>query len=342
MAGADGEASPKETVPEDGVDWEAITAYIVQNNKDLSQDFSNKLTASSQFLVARLMVAETKLAVAEEAVTGLQAEKVAAAALQQQHTLLLKQMQEQLVRQEAHMQKQEAQLQKLTAQVEKQAKQAQPPGGLEPPDAVITHMQAELRSFRDVLSGVKQSTADLQKTTEEQDRASRACDLIITHLPENMTDSAERMRDTLACLFTDTKARHVHVVKAERLGAKPGPQGAKPRALVVRLSSVQEKVDVLRGRKHLGDSQKFRRVGVNPSLTKLQQQAKANVYEFYIKARHEGIPAWFRDERLFIAGEQFQFPPPPHVGNSQPSGRSSQPTAHVSPSRVLGASGSVA
>jgi hypothetical protein len=84
----------------------------------------------------------------------------------------------------------------------------------------------------------------------------------------------------------------------------------RPRAVLLRMGSVQDKLAVLRGCKHLARNERFHRVGVNPSLTKAQLAAKAAAYPAARAARAEGKKAWFRDHVLYIDGVQQHTPSP--------------------------------
>ena len=148
---------------------------------------------------------------------------------------------------------------------------------------------------------------------ESEERGKRASKLIVTNLPEQ---EGEQLEGTVHRLCKALGKADVAVKSATRIG-KPrteakladgvedtnpfaGLQGGRP--VLVCFETVQDKHEVLKGRKNLRNSDEFKRVGLDDFLTKQQQEERSKHWPAFKAAKAAGESAYWRGEKLFING----------------------------------------
>jgi hypothetical protein len=183
--------------------------------------------------------------------------------------------------------------------------------------AALTAECSELRAGHDKLSaivhGLQARTLSLQNDSERAERQHRGLNVILTGLPECENETPAllegQVHDVMAALKVPVG---VKVQSFSRLGQKGrtyaeaagGLSQGRPkiRPVVLRFACTQDKIAVLKGRVNLNTSDKFRRLGVNPDLTRSQQEKKTAAWPAFIKARQEGKKTWWVDDVLFVNG----------------------------------------
>jgi hypothetical protein len=186
--------------------------------------------------------------------------------------------------------------------------------------AALTAECSELRaghaSLTKMVNALQARTSSLQNDSERAERQHRGLNVILTGLPECDNETPAllegQVHDVMAALKVPVG---VKVQSFSRLGQKGrtyaeaagGPSQGRPkiRPVVLRFACTQDKISALKGRVNLNKSDKFRRLGVNPDLTRSQQEKKTAAWPAFVKARQEGKKTWWVDDTLFINGLKF-------------------------------------
>ena len=158
--------------------------------------------------------------------------------------------------------------------------------------AVTTSGQAEDTRLQTALNRV----SEVQHRQEAADKASRACNLVLKGLAEEVpgqsTDS--HVDDVL-----QATGGAVPVLEARRLGAPRQSQAgrpAAPRPVLVRFPTESAKHAALKHSKAL----RARRVYMDPDLTPAQQRTKASKGDKFQLLKQRGMHPFWRGELLFF------------------------------------------
>ena len=171
--------------------------------------------------------------------------------------------------------------------------------------------------------------AAVQAVADASELEKRKLKLRITRLPpevKSQTDAERMVPELLDALHCSPVVEKVSFIPpstyaAVTSGAAPSPN--KTGSILVDMGTVQDKLWVLKLRKHLRDSQRFRSTGVNEDLTKRQQEAKNAAWPAFKQARQQGKRAYWQADRLFVDGEPYCPSPVVHtspVPNATPTG----------------------
>jgi hypothetical protein len=175
---------------------------------------------------------------------------------------------------------------------------------------------------------VKQTQQQLgkqaQDAEEHQERDKRAQSMVVLGLSESEGETGDVLAAQVAALQADVGASGIVPVTVMRMGkpriepvsdlATPNRFSAlsspstRPRAVLVTFASVQDKQQVLKGRKRLAQSEKFSKVGLDDSLTKLQQQERGRLWLTFKELKDAGKKPYWRGEKLFVAGSVYTPP----------------------------------
>ena len=97
----------------------------------------------------------------------------------------------------------------------------------------------------------------------------------------------------------------LHKASYSAVTAGSAPAADKTGSILVSVGCKQDKLDILKARKNLQSSDKFRSMGVNEDLTKKQQALKSAAWPAFKAARAEGKRAYFKAEKLIINGKDY-------------------------------------
>ena len=155
----------------------------------------------------------------------------------------------------------------------------------------------------DLLWQIQWSQTQLRQQHETSLREQRKTHLVLTGLSESadLAQAVPELLATVGCASvkpssmqrigkrTTAHARAAAASSGSPPSTNPAAASAvaKPRPVLVILSSVQERNTVLKGRAKLAGT-KFGRVGINPSLTRQQQDRKNAAWSMYRDARAAG------------------------------------------------------
>jgi hypothetical protein len=173
------------------------------------------------------------------------------------------------------------------------------------------HVQCD--EFRTSMRVVQSSVSTLADTTEHAERAKRSCNILLTGLPEAEGETVAGLEGVVQELLGALHVEGVQVREVRRLGpsrrtyaeAASGVEAPRPRVrpVVLRLATTTDKIALLKGRVHLRDSERFKRLGVNTDLTRMQQANKAAAWPAFLAARKGGKKCWWVDDTLMIEGK---------------------------------------
>ena len=177
--------------------------------------------------------------------------------------------------------------------------------------------------------------AAVQAVADASELEKRKLKLRIARLPpevKSQTDAERMVPELLDALHCSPVVEKVSFIPpstyaAVTSGAAPSPN--KTGSILVDMGTVQDKLWVLKSRKHLRDSQRFRSTGVNEDLTKRQQEAKNAAWPAFKQARQQGKRAYWQADRLFVDGESY-CPIPYCSHQSCPQRHSYRPCYHCS------------
>ena len=179
----------------------------------------------------------------------------------------------------------------------------------------LSDLQQTVQSMKADMQAVRVSTAALQDNTERAERDKRSRNVVLTGLDEPEGETPQALEVKVHGVLAALHAIGVKVERVSRIGFKPKSYAeaaagtARPRAkvrpVVLHLSSIPDKLTVLRGRIHLRGSQEYRGLGVNPDLTRQQQERKSATWPVYVKARQDGKKCRWVDDTLYIEGKLF-------------------------------------
>ena len=126
------------------------------------------------------------------------------------------------------------------------------------------------------------------------ERKQRERNIRLIGIPENQYENCY----DIVLNLTQELQLYVNVEVAHRTG-RPGQQ--RPRHIIARVSSVQEKLDILRAQKHFLKHKAYFFV---EDLTKKDYESKRALKPVIDKARHEGKRWRFTDGKLYVDGER--------------------------------------
>jgi hypothetical protein len=175
----------------------------------------------------------------------------------------------------------------------------------ETPDSLV----AQVTALREEVQELKSSDLRQRDQTEMRERAVRRNRLCLTRLPEAPdTQSDADLLATVNELLSsiDCKAK---AISAYRVGRKPGsyadkvaPTGVKTRPIIVTMPTWDDKIEVLRRKKHLANTS-YAKIGVDEDLTPTQTEHKQACWSTFVQARKEGKRAQWRAHSLFVEGK---------------------------------------
>ena len=189
--------------------------------------------------------------------------------------------------------------------------------------AKVSALDAELKALRSEQCTTTQSpSVDTVQTAvevavrEAAEIERRKLNLRITRLPagidsqEDATELVNELQNALGVNWAVQTTR-VTLLKPSysAVAASNTPASNKTGSILFSVGSVQEELEILKARRKLQDSDKFRAVGVNEDLTKKQQAEKSAAWPDFKAARAAGKRASFHGSRLFINGEAFKSSP---------------------------------
>ena len=143
----------------------------------------------------------------------------------------------------------------------------------------------------------------------EKEREKRKCNILLGNVPEG--ESLEGDQDKVNAIFQRQFKVEFEVVQVRRIGKR---NEAKPRLLLVKLKSIDDKIKLLRLAKALRGSDIY----LMEDLSKADREARQKLVKAMKKARSEGKRAYIRfsDGKLIIDGIVFEAttdPNPEHV-----------------------------
>lgn len=188
-------------------------------------------------------------------------------------------------------------------------------------DGIEARHRAEMQQLRAELEWMKNEMAQLRGAAESRDRASRASHLIIKGFPEEPNDQSTQQ--AVSALFPvphgDTP---VPILEARRLGPRSVGAVARPRAVLVKFTSVSAKHAALKHSKAL----RSRQIYLDSDLTPQQRQLRIQQRDRFLHLKTQGFRPFWRDERLFvndggrIREDRVPAPAPPSGGPSTSDG----------------------
>lgn len=155
----------------------------------------------------------------------------------------------------------------------------------------VQTLKQEVQALLARVEASENEMAQLKGAAERQDRASRACHLVVKGLAEAPNDHPNL--EGVPALFPGCAAT---VVEAFRLGRPREGAGALPRPVLVKFSSVSAKHAALKHSKDLRN----RRIYLDNDLTQLQRDQRTRKRDRYQQLKAQGMKPFWRDERLFF------------------------------------------
>lgn len=181
-----------------------------------------------------------------------------------------------------------------------------------------TELRTGVKASEAEIKVVQSSVTTLVDSSESAERARRSLNVVLTGLPEEDGETQASLDLAVQDLLTALNAQQAKVVQVTRLGSKKktfaeavaGTSDERPkvRPVVVRVTTIGEKIAILKGRINLRNNERFRRLGVNPDLTRQQQAKKAATWPAFVAARKDNKKSWWVDDTLFIEGKPYKAP----------------------------------
>ncbi len=181
--------------------------------------------------------------------------------------------------------------------------------------------RADVQRMLERVERVENELAQLRAAAESRDRASRACNLIIKGLPEEPRGQStpQAVSELFPVSPGDTP---VPILEARRLGPRSTGAVTRPRAILVKFTSVSAKHAALKHSKAL----RSRQIYLDTDLTPQQRQIRTQKRDRFLHLKAQGSRPFWRDERLFVneAGrireDRVPPPAPPSGGPSTSAG----------------------
>lgn len=131
----------------------------------------------------------------------------------------------------------------------------------------------------------------LENRLEAMDRAHRAPNVLIFGLTESPGDSVKQVKSLLAPMGAENVVSNI--LEAKRLGARRD-SGARPRPLLVRFNSVDNKHGLFKKSKEL----RAKRITLDDDLTPAQMEQRRTLRPEYTRLKEQGLKVFWRGERL--------------------------------------------
>lgn len=183
-------------------------------------------------------------------------------------------------------------------------------------EARIGKQDAVIRTLRDELSCVR-------AVVESRERQDRAANVLVIGVSEGDADPLQIVSKLLP------QVPQGRVVSAQRLGkAREGPD-ARPRPMLVKFSSVQEKHLALRSSKDL----RAQKIYIDMDLTPAQKENRSKKMDRFRLHKTQGHrPFWRYDRLLYTEGNQVREDGAPPGGSPPPAPQTAYP--HFRPSQI--------
>lgn len=172
------------------------------------------------------------------------------------------------------------------------------------------------------------AVAEAQKEANELE--ARKLKLRVTRVPadvQSASAAATLVTDLMSALGVVVEPSLVMLRKPSFSAVAAGTTPAANRTSSISFSvkDEQEKLDILKARKRLRESDRFRTVGVNEDLTKKQQEAKSAAWPAFLAAKQANKRAYWKGGELMIDGKTYQPPPPNTKRPPSPSATAASP-----------------
>ncbi len=181
--------------------------------------------------------------------------------------------------------------------------------------------RADMQRVKEVVNGLRNEVAQLKAAAESRDRASRASHLIIKGYSEE--SDGQSTSQAVSKLFPPSPGdTPVPILEARRLGPRSTGAVTRPRAILVKFTSVSAKHAALKHSKAL----RSRQIYLDSDLTPQQRQLRIQQRDRFLHLKAQGSRPFWRDERLFvneggrIREDRVPPPAPPSGGPSTSDG----------------------
>lgn len=166
-------------------------------------------------------------------------------------------------------------------------------------------MDEEIKDF------IAQTVVDVIE--ERENKQKRVKNLVIYNVRESSAENSvkeQKEEDQAVCMdifVNELKVEDVEIVEAVRLGKKEEnvrEDERKPRPLLVKISEVEKKWEIIKNAKKLKDTRKenYRRVFISPDLTPKERAEDKELREQLKQKREQGERGWYIKNRRLVRG----------------------------------------